>query len=340
MNRSVSLLLFFAACAPVAHVDVELADDPSAVQASASLALTRMPRAPTWYTPNESFTLLAGTAADDIWAASDDGMILHYDGVAWDSSKPGLFGYKLRALAPASKKAAFAIDETSTIFAFNGAAWSPLFTSAPDTEVACAVAANDRRFYVYEASVQHGASVWDYENTSSGWSRRAVGGFYSGPNNVWGSDVFEHCTIQFRATGDLLISGHPAKVWDGAAWAPLWPTDHELHSRIYDAPTGELFALDADGVRRFDGNKWVLDSTPLQLNRYGEWHAIGGRDASSVVLVGDNGQGEGALAVWTGSKWVKGTLPSLTPPLRSVWVAPTGEVVIGADRGQILSGAF
>jgi hypothetical protein len=79
---------------------------------------------------------LAGTAADDVWAAGDGGALEHRDGTAWtavDSPTTAV----LRGLASAARDDAWAVGDGGAIVHFDGTAWSAI--ASPTTATLRAV---------------------------------------------------------------------------------------------------------------------------------------------------------------------------------------------------------
>jgi hypothetical protein len=308
------LLVFLLLSACQAEIGVTL---PDLVDVKASASALQMKRMKPMGMPSFStYVQITGSAAEDVWAIGDDATLVHYDGNEWALSFTGAQVVALHAL---DKKNAIAIDSSSTVRTFNGARWSNEFTYSLPSEFVCLFAESADRFYTYDGN------VFDYTRTNGTWSRRLVGA----PQNVWTTDSFSRCTISKRAN-ELVISGHPAKRFDGQKWVELVEYDKTAHDVLVTTDT-QIFSL----TQRIENGKWTDNSPPKQ---WGTWNAQAG-NTTHLVLVGERSN-QGVMAVWDGAQWKQATLPQNTPPLHSVWVFETGEVVAGGALGTLLNGSL
>lgn len=64
-----------------------------------------------------------GSAANDVWAVGDQGIILHWDGTSWTVKPSGLTGPLLGVWGSAANDA-WAVSYAGTILHWNGSSWS------------------------------------------------------------------------------------------------------------------------------------------------------------------------------------------------------------------------
>jgi hypothetical protein len=230
----------------------------------------------------------------DVWAAGDDGLLLHYDGSAWSLASSGTISH-IRALWGSSPDDVWAVAGgvggagAANLVHWNGAAWS---VADPGTALNLSGVWGSRANDVYAVggdsvtgTIQHfDGSAW-----STIWSSATTG-----PAAVWGSsasDVWVVGSFIYPASGDHYIlhgtgGGDFTDVPSGVT--------HYLSS-VWSAAPDDTWAFGFGGLVHGDGQAFTAVPTTLPLGSGGVW----GLDAEHVWLVGADPR----IAAWNGNTW-------------------------------------
>jgi len=259
-----------------------------------------------------------GSSATSVWAVGEGGAALYYDGIRWQA-KPSGAG-RLLSIHGTAENNVFAASRDQ-VLRFDGTDWKEVFHLSPYAyaDAMCVFAyANDDVFaYTTDGRlmrVKDGASTRLGSRGQSGLTTDKCGVWAFSPTNVWVSGQI--ASFDGSAFND---AGSP---WGNGLWA---------------ADAQHLFTFSESGanVSRWNGSSWQLLNTGMS----GYIRGLAGSAPNRVFAVGTRpGNVEGWVTYWDGSGWAAQQIPSETPRLNGVWVAPTGEVFAVGDTGTILKG--
>jgi len=136
-------------------------------------------------------------SANDIWAAGDDGAIVHYDGQTW-SNVPFPTTHWISGIGMASADEGYAVGQYGKIFRWNGSAWTEI--GSPATFMMRAVDAMPRGDETIGWAVgDYGQILW---LESGSWTEACS----PTGNDLW--DVLMVSTYEAWAIGDSGVILH------------------------------------------------------------------------------------------------------------------------------------
>jgi hypothetical protein len=247
-----------------------------------------------------------GSGEKDVWAAGNEGMMLHWNGKTWRRIAVPT-GVDLQGIWGASDKDIWAVGDAGVVIHWDGRVWGRVTTPVPDT-----AALND----IWGTS---GSNIWAVgdrgvviQYNGSGW------GAYDMPaiNNL--------LTVWTPSTSDGWIGGDLGMLlrWDGTNWNEVQSSSaaHYLHirgvsaNRVYAAKQG-------NEIWQFDGTKWARVSSV-----YG----------TRLWMTADNDIwvcGTSDLYRWNGTMWLTYTI--FNSPI--VWTPAPGKGWAFTSSSSILS---
>jgi len=289
-----------------------------------------------------------GTAANDVWAISDQGGMIHFDGMAWSAGKSGLqAGWNgvwatggsdmwavggggtiahwdggglsqvdsgttstLYGVSGTSASSAWAVGENGTIVRWNGSKWSPTPSGTPvNLYAAAAVGAQDAwAVGAGGKALRWNGSTWNSVSTPTSSSLNVI--WAASATDVW-------------AAGD---NGTVLR-WDGSKWNPLAGPSTMNVLGLWAGSTSNVWAVGPGGVYKYDGSTWTKQTVPSAGPFVGVW----GFASGIVYVVGNSGQ----LLRYDGTTWKalqSGTTGNLT---RVYGSSPTNMFLFG-DGGALL----
>lgn len=225
-----------------------------------------------------------GVAANDIFAVGANGLILRYDGAAWNPMTSGT-GSSLYGVWGSSGSDVYAVGDGGLIQHFDGAWWT---TSAG--HAATRLNVNDLWGLSAADVYAVGASglILHYDGSAcaridGGTSKHLNGVWASSPADIWavGEDgTIVHgsaslfgavasptglnlCDVHGTSSTDVYAAAGEASAgqvlhYDGAAWSVAFETTTPLNSVWAVSPT-EVYAIGAGIVCSFDGSAWSED---------------------------------------------------------------------------------
>jgi hypothetical protein len=229
----------------------------------------------------------------DAWAGGDDGLMLHWNGVAWAQVDPATTNHihSIWGSGPDDVWAAcggLAGPNTATLVHWDGNAWSPV---DPGTAMNLDGVWGSGPTDVYAAghsgvagTVQHfDGQTWSTVFTSDEMAPAAVSG--SSASDVWlvGQDIYP-------AFGDHFVQ-HASS----GAFAPVASGATQSLSSVWSAGPGDAWAKGIGGLFHWDGAAWSAVSTTLGLAYGNVW----GLASSAVFAVGDDQR----IDEWNGKAW-------------------------------------
>lgn len=191
-----------------------------------------------------------GSQDKDVWAAGNDGMMLHWDGTIW-GRVPVPTGNDLLAIWGASDKDIWAVGEAGVVIRWDGMTWARVTTPVPDT-----AALND----IWGTS---GSNIWAVGD-------RGVLIHYNG--SAWGAYnlpiINNLLTVWTGSSTDAWIGGDLGLLlhWDGTAWAGVASGNSQPFTHIRGTATNKVWAAKQNNeIWTYDGSKW----TKLTASVYG-----------------------------------------------------------------------
>jgi hypothetical protein len=281
-------------------------------------------------------TSVWGTSNSDVFATTDMGGILHYDGVSWDEMEVPTME-PLKGIWAASSDNVFAVGSSGTILRFDGESWQKMTDEFDGRDGFSAInghsSGNIYSIGRFPELIHFDDSSWSIvEDLPSDYSFE----FY----DVWFADS---TTVFFSGFGGEAHDKAGPKqsqsfpyIYDGENWYSTAPPEEAEINFIWGTSRYDVFGLGPaqqkynDGIRHgfwhYDGVQWLAlpysdsEDFPYLLDIWGVAH-------NRVFAVGDAGH----AYHYDGSCWGRmETEPSWD--LRAVWGASGDEVfAVGAD---------
>ncbi|MBL9004597.1 MAG: hypothetical protein JNJ46_10140 [Myxococcales bacterium] len=293
-----SLLLASAACGP-AEQDSRGQDQ----QGSGESTTLIIGGGSTDFTVNKPIiNRVWGSSDKDVWAAGNDGNMIHWDGKAWRRIAVPT-GNDLLGIWGASDKDVWAVGEAGVVIHWDGSAWSRVTSPVPDS-----AALND----VWGTS---GNNIWAVGD-------RGVVMQYNG--SAWGAislpQINNLLTVWASGTSDAWIGGDLGLLlrWDGSSWSEVASGSAAAYVAIRGTASNKVWASKQNReVWIFDGTKWTRST------------AIGGSKlwmtADNDIWVYDNSSAAHYTTMWSSANF--GTLSAVwsSSPI-SAWAFTPNEI--------------
>ena len=254
-----------------------------------------------------------GSAGNDVFAVTDAGEILHYNGTQWISTNTvagalsGIWGTSGTDIFAAGGSGG-----AGAMLHYDGISWSPMTTGATNWFLAVSgFAGNDVFATGYNGDIYH------YNGTN--WTSMSSGATVN-LSAVWGS-----------AGNDVFAVGHNGTVlhYDGTGWTPMnsgSPMEH-FHGIWGDLPTDVYLVGTSGTILHYDGMGW----SPLNSGTTEYLYAVWGSAGNDIFAVGYNG----TILHYDGTGWTpmnSGT----TEHLYGVWGSSGSDVFAVGKNGTIL----
>ncbi len=216
-----------------------------------------------------------GSAAHDVWAVGSGGTILHFDGSAWGVI-PGPTTSTLRGIYGSSASSVYAVGDTDTRLAYDGTTWTKL------SSIFLAGAPN-----LYGVWASSPSDVWAVGNGYTGY-------FVHFDGTAW-NIVSAQGSTQETVTG----------VW-GSSPSSVWMTEWPYQS---------------DSIQSWDGTSLNYVAVPSSVNLFAPTF-ITGTGPTDVWFIG----GQQTSARWDGTQFITSTGLNLTAA-SGAWlsVSPPGD---------------
>ena len=183
-----------------------------------------------------------GSSDKDVWAAGNNGNMIHWDGKAWRRIAVPT-GNDLLGIWGASDKDVWAVGEAGVVIHWDGTAWSRVTSSVPDSS-----ALND----VWGSS---GSNIWAVGD-------RGVVIQYDG--TAWGAhslpQINNLLTVWASGSSDAWIGGDLGLLlhWDGTGWAEVASGSATAFNTIRGTASNKIWATKQNrDVWTYDGMKWT-----------------------------------------------------------------------------------
>ncbi|MCB9678076.1 MAG: hypothetical protein H6737_23450 [Alphaproteobacteria bacterium] len=180
-----------------------------------------------------------GTAPDDIWSVTFQGIFLHYDGTTWDPEWSALS--QLNDVGVAAG-AALTVSDAGRVYALGPQGYSEVLHALTDAQIRVLDARNG-------AVWAHTFGALLRRDSAGGWSEVDPGGLFD--------------TIEVVREDDVLVGGIAGlRHWDGASLGAFQPTPPfaSTGNSLCATDDGQILALGWDPVPadlyHFDGAAW------------------------------------------------------------------------------------
>ncbi len=132
-------------------------------------------------------------------------------------------------------------------------------------------------------------------------------------------------------SGDLLFVGSRGTIIDASGATPTLITqDGDIGiSDYWQSPTGDVYVVDQDALRRYDGDTWAVIDIDIGID--GNYSAITGFDDEQMVVVGDN-----LLLHYSGDTWTARDDDISVAFYTIVWGTSADDVFAVSFQGDIV----
>lgn len=287
-----------------------------------------------------------GSAADNIWAVGEGGIILHWDGASWDRQSSGVMD-SLEGLGGLDASHVWAVagsinpksggPSNSGILKWNGSSWNP----EPDAN--SQGLAKSQGFHAVQGVASTTAGVdaktaWAVGDCGALWQWNGTG-WYN-----WKILVGFGCSDSYRF--DSVWGADPNNIWlVGGAGTIMKITNGDGNARSPESnpdmanPQNELF-----GIWGLDANNvWAVGQNGVILKRTSAWkmessgtvnglRGIWGLDAGNIWAVGQSG----TIRKWDGAQWTQQDSGTNRLTLHALWGFDIDNLWAVGDAGTIL----
>ena len=255
-----------------------------------------------------------GAAVNDVWVATDSGVVSHWDGSSWTMTRFSGFGHHFYTAWGTGPNDVYAAGTNGEVAHWNGSAWTlgkPVsYSSQPYWSAIGGTGPND----VYLAGSEGKVAHWN----GTSWSTMDAGsGNWTG---IWAFPDGTVQTVGYGGTTGRRVNGQWTVM--SSSTSPLiglWARDPQ-HA-IAVGSDGTAYRLAGDGV-------WT--AIPAVLNA-GNFYAVWAPEDSVAFGVGWYGM----IQRLSGTTWTRMTSPT-GKHVRSVWGTSKTDVWAGTDDGAIL----
>jgi hypothetical protein len=275
-----------------------------------------------WVTPQDHENVVASSAPNDAWVGAIDGVMHHWDGVAWSNSVE--IGQSPSGLAALSGLLSFGpgdvvgVSTQNLAYRYRGQTFGTLpslgvnpFDATPNSAI---WGAEDALF----VTNFHG-EVWRFDGTTWSLSTTIPQPITNEANDVWGS-----------SPSDVYVGADDGKVYhyDGTTWTSEQVATTRIN-RVWGSGAGDVWAFTGGTAFHKVGSTW--ESAAL----------AGGNNALSVSGSGPDdiwvveGGMPNALWHWDGSAWAQVETGTTTEVLAVAAVAPD-DVHVSARNSRML----
>lgn len=272
-----------------------------------------------------------GSSPTDIWAAGQQGVLLHYKpATGWSLANPGV-SENLMGLWGSGSSSVWAVGTNGSLSRYNGVSWLPL------TEELAKHSFNG----VWGPAAQPSgtaAPIWGVGDQGqvlrwSGydWVIDTLVDSKTGMNleAVWGSSMDDVWMVGGGGVGLHLVNQSSSSMKSTGTTSDLFA--------LWGSAATDVIAVGASGtLTHFDGSAWTAQILPAAAG--GTLRAVWGSAANQVWLAGDGG----LLMTWNGTTAAK-VASSTAASLRALWGSSATDIWAVGDAGTLLhysSGAW
>ncbi len=324
--------------------------DPNCVSHQLSCEEAAWCPVPTSLSTLHSLTSLWGSGPNDVWAVGSGGMIIHYDGKAWEKTAPpqeATFN-TFRSVWGSGPNDVWVVSMTDVIlhgtgWANGGTTWTfveGLAGQLPEQRAATTVwgtGPDDVRIGFRSRFLMVGSEFAAYNqwvkaadpDGGTSWAiakgEGSIHGFWGTANDIWYvADNSENNGWQRGITVHGTANDAGVMVW-----TPVESQSTQRLEAIWGSGPDDIWAVGDNGTIRHmtnGGSRWDIVASPTMEALHGVW----GSGANDVWAVGDNG----TILHFDGTGWKKSTAAfaiGRKPRLAAVWGSGPNDVWIVGD---------
>jgi hypothetical protein len=291
---------------------------------------------------------------NDVWAAGDYGVVLHWDGTAWTHFRLGTGTGMIMGLAAEPSGAVWAVGENGLAARYDGTAFTVTDTGTT-TAVLYGVATGSSG-EVYAAGSGGTLLSWDgahwgavtglrlpipdssqtrpeTRDLLSVWVSRTGDVWVGGAGVLWLGQAGTWSTVSGAKKSYVAISGAPpSEVWfttsDGIVlrWNGTGLTSmlvgNGSAAQLWVGGASDVWICRYSNVQHWDGTQWTSLTLPYSA------HGLSGVATNDVWAAGD----VGSFMRWNGKAWAAVSTPGLTVPSQlpygvgALWVSAPNDV--------------
>ena len=251
-----------------------------------------------------------GTDAKNVWAVGLAGTILKWDGKVWTAQLSGTT-VSLSGVWGTDANNVWAVGDGGVSLKWNGTAWS---AQASGTLSYLRGVFGIDTSNVWAVGANGVILKWD----GSTWTAQSSGTL-TYLRSIWGTDVSNLWAV--GSSGVILK-------WDGVSWATQASGTVETLRTVWGTGTGNLWIVGYAGtLLKWSGTAWVAQASGVSENLLAIW----GSSASDLWAVGD----AGLMISWNGTAWTAPPAWSRAS-LFAAWGSDASNVWFGGAGGTIV----
>jgi len=259
----------------------------------------------------EWFYKVWGTSSSDVFAVGTEGVIVHYDGVAWSNMDSGV-NYNLLDLWGYSPHDVFAVGEKGTIIHYDGKGWNNMESGTEEILIDVGGSSSKDTFAI---SIK--GTIFLYDGINWRTAEFNLGYDILMCDDAWGSsssDIFI-TNLYLRDIGDIFhfdgigwtmmntgnprmkgciwgsspteiyVGGNDIVYYNGTHWITLFSDTGSWFWDIWASSPSDIFAVGVEGtIMHYDGKEWAIMYHDDSLSLRGVWGS-----SSEVFAVGTGG---------------------------------------------------
>lgn len=247
-------------------------------------------------------------SASDIWAGTDSGKIIHYDGTNWteiiDFGAENVNGIDMRTASDG-----WAVGASGKIWHYNGTAWSENIDTGTETWKDVAAIASDNVWAVGNSGklAQYNGSTWTESTIPSSaningvyalsasdiWAAGANGRIWHYNGTSWslhtdtGGEIWNDIVMTSASGGWTVGDSGALAEYNGTSWAESLEAEGANIFAVYALSSSNIWAAGVGGrIYNYNGTSWSLYTDTGTEN----WQTIGMLSSTSGFVLGNSGE--------------------------------------------------
>lgn len=256
-----------------------------------------------------------GSAANDVWAVGEAGMVCRFGGVSWTCGREFPMTSTALALTGTSRTNIWAFGTMSDAWHWNGSMWSARTKPAAPSTVLGAAALGTNIL----AAGLDGAGML-YDGTS--WRTLSLGSATQSFASVWASSA---------SNSYLVGSGGAILRFDGMTARPHSSGFAGTVSAMWGSSERDVWVFTLDGLgHHYDGTRWTETTLPTEA------YSATGYGSSNLWV----GASAGRLMNYDGTRWTITSTRDAAAPIRGIYIASSDRVaLVSSSAVQFWDGA-
>jgi hypothetical protein len=300
-----------------------------------------------------------GSARNDYWVVGERGVMLHYDGHAWNRTDSGTVA-DLHAVHGLTSDDVWAVGDWGTIIHWDGHAWQQVMSGT--TAMLTDVLPFDRRD-AWAVGLDGGILHWDgsaWHPTPSGTVNGLLHLAASGPHDLWavGRDgailhgdgtrwttslVTGHLLMSVWCSGrsDVWAVGHSPTIWhwNGKRWSELPapdvvpPEQRDAFADVWGTSASDVWLMPKRGrlLLHWDGKSW----SSADVGTIHEVYRLWGTAPDDIWTEG----GQGSVTHWDGHRWTNPDPERPYAEYHAIWAKDPQNILVAgwsADSSEAI----